>query len=88
MLQAYVRLRTRVIDPHSQYKPISLLSILSNVFVTIINKKIVEYLDRNRLLGEDHYGFRSARTTSAVLTTIKNRISEALDGTHTAMTTT
>lgn len=42
----------------------------------MINKKVVENLNRNNLLSNKQYGFCSARSTANVLTVITHRISE------------
>lgn len=42
---------------------------LASFFEAIINKKVVDRLNRN-LLSDKQYGFRSARSTAGVLTTI------------------
>ena len=63
----------------SQYRPISLLSIISKIFESILNKHLVDYLRANNLLHDVQYGFRSSRSTVDVLTVISHRISKALD---------
>ena len=40
------------------YKPIALLSALSNVFEIFLFKQIYEYLNSNNLLYQSKYGFR------------------------------
>ena len=65
-------------DP-SNYRPISLLSIISKVFESTINKHLKNYLDTNLLLIDSQYGFRSSRSTADVLTVITDRISRTLD---------
>ena len=63
----------------SQYRPISLLCIISKLFETIINQQIMSHLSEANLLSDFQYGFRSSRSTADVLTVISNRISGALD---------
>ena len=65
-------------DP-SNYRPISLLSIISKVFESTINKHLKNYLGTNLLLIDSQYGFRSSRSTADVLTVITDRISRVLD---------
>ena len=66
----------------SQYRPISLLSIISKLLESIINKRIMHHLLVNSLLSDQQYGFRSCRSTADVLTVITHRVSEALDNGH------
>ena len=63
----------------SQYRPISLLSVMSKLFESVINKAVISHLDRNKLLSDNQYGFRSSRSTADILTVITHRVSEALD---------
>ena len=63
----------------SQYRPISLLCIISKIFESIINQQIMIHLSKTNLLSDVQYGFRSARSTADVLTVITGRISGALD---------
>ena len=64
----------------SQYRPISLLSVISKLFESVINKRILDHLEANNLLSDVQYGFRSLRSTADVLTVITHRISEAMVG--------
>lgn len=67
-------------DEHSsplQYCLISLLSVISKFFESIINKEIAEHLTRNSLLSNKQYGFCYFRTIADVLTAISHRSSEA-----------
>ena len=59
----------------SQYRPISLLSIVSKLFESIINEQILRHLTRADLLSDFLYGFRAYRSTADVLTVITDRIS-------------
>ena len=70
----------------SQYRPISLLSIISKLFECVINERVLDHLVKNNLLSDVQYGFRSSRSTADVLTVITHRISEAIaKGNHTRL---
>ena len=70
----------------SQYRPISLLSIISKLFESVINKRVLDHLVKNNLMSDVQYGFRSYRSTADVLTVITHRISEAIaKGNHTRL---
>lgn len=45
----------------------------------MINKKVIEHLNRHNLLSDNRYGFNPARSTTHVLSVITHRIGEALD---------
>ena len=61
-------------DQPSNYRPISLLPILSKVFEKIINKQTREYLENHSLLGDRQYGFRSGMSTDQLLLQLVNKI--------------
>ena len=63
----------------SQYRPISLLSVMSKLLESVINKRVIQHLTKNHLLCDEQYGFRSSRSTADVLTVITHRVSQALD---------
>ena len=45
------------------YRPISLLPVLSRVFEKMINARMVEFLESRRLLGPTQFGFRKGMST-------------------------
>ena len=61
------------------YRPISLLPVVSKVFEILINSSIIKHLDSNGLLSDHQYGFRSSRSTADLLTVITERIHQTLD---------
>lgn len=66
----------------TNYRPIS---IIRKLFEAIINNKVFEHLEKNKLFTDEQYGFWSARFTTDVLTSIAHRIIEALDVKYTSM---
>jgi len=66
-------------DPRN-YRPISLLSVISKVFESLINDALVSHLESNCLFSDQQYGFRRNRSTADHLTVITERICKALDG--------
>lgn len=47
-----------------QYRPISLLGVISKPFKDIINKNVFEYVNKDNILKDKQYGFRWAQTTA------------------------
>ena len=45
------------------YRPISILPVLSKILEKIVHQQIFEYLEHNKLLSESQYGFRKRRST-------------------------
>ena len=56
------------------YHPISLLSVVSKVFVKLVNNRIVDHLEKCGLFSDFEYGFRSSRSTADLLTVVSDRI--------------
>src|SRR6201990_3303798 len=46
----------------STYRPISLTSVLSKVFESILNRKIWKHLNSSNLISDRQYGFRKKRS--------------------------
>ena len=59
------------------YHPVSLLSVVSKVFETLVNNRIVDYLEKCGLFSDFQYGFRSSRSTADLLTVVSDRIARA-----------
>ena len=56
------------------YRPASLLSVVSKVFEKLLNNRIVDHLEKCGLFSDFQYGFRSSRSTADLLTVVYDRI--------------
>ena len=65
-------------DPRN-YRPISLLSVISKVFECLISSPLVQHLDLHHLFSDSQYGFRAGRSTADVLTAISERVYRVLN---------
>ena len=63
----------------SSYRPISLLPIAGKIFEALINRRLVDFLEYNRLLSDAQYGFRHARSTGDLLSYVTEHVSRILD---------
>ena len=59
------------------YRPVSLLSVVSKVFEKLVNNRIVDHLEKCGLFSNFQYGFRSSRSTADLLTVVFDRIARA-----------
>ena len=59
------------------YRPVSLLSVVSKVFEKLVNNRIVDHLENCGLLSDFQYGFRSYQSTADLLTVVSDRIATA-----------
>ena len=49
------------------YRPVSLLSVVSKAFEKLVNNRIVDHLEKCDLSSDFQYGFRSSQSTSELL---------------------
>ena len=61
------------------YRPVSLLSVVSKVFEKLVNNRIVDHLQKCGLFSDFQYGFRSSQLTADLLTIVSDRIARAFD---------
>ena len=61
------------------YRPVSLLSVVSKVFEKLVNNKIIDHLEKCDLFSDFQYGFRSSRSTADLLTVVSDRIARAFN---------
>ena len=59
------------------YRPVSILSVVSKVFEKLVNNRIVDHLMKCGLFSDFEYGFRSSRSTADLLTVVSDRIARA-----------
>ena len=62
----------------SNYRPVSLLCILSKVMESIINRQIVNFLEANHVLSSHQFGFRRGLGTADLLTRLQHEWSSTL----------
>ena len=63
----------------TNYRPVSLLSVVSKVFKKLANNVIVDHIENCGLFSDFQYGFRSSRSTADLLTVVSDRISWAFN---------
>ena len=61
------------------YRPVSLLSVVSKVFEKLVNNRIVDHLDKCGLFSDFQYGFRSSPSTADLLAVVSDRIARAFN---------
>ena len=63
----------------SNYRPISITSILCKVMETLFCKHLLEFLENNNLINDRQYDFRKARSTGDMLAYVTELWSSTLD---------
>ena len=61
------------------YRPVSLLSVVSKVFEKLVNNRIVDHLEKCGLFSDFQYGFRSSQSTADLLRVVSDRIARAFN---------
>ena len=61
------------------YRPVSLLSVVSKVFEKLVNNRIVDHLEKCGLFSDFQYGFKSSQSTADLLTVVSDRIAKAFN---------
>ena len=56
------------------YRPVSLFSVVSEVFEKLANNRIVDHLEKYGIFSNFQYGFRSSRSMADLLTVVSDRI--------------
>src|SRR6201990_2028288 len=79
LLSLSLTLRRRMDNSQSSnYRPISLTSVLSKVFESIFNTKIWKHLNSSNLISDRQYCFRKKRSTGDLLYLLSDSWSSAL----------
>ena len=63
----------------SNYRPVSVLPLLSKILERLMYNRLILYINRYGLLYEYQFGFQKGKSTHMALITLIDKISEALD---------
>lgn len=63
----------------SNYRPISLLTTLSKILEKMVNKRVMAFLEKNRLISRFQFGFREAKSTEDAVLALTTNIVTHLD---------
>ena len=63
----------------SNYRPISVLPILSKILKKVIHNQLKEYLEQNKLLSNSQFGYHSRRSTEVVATLFLDDIRKEIE---------
>ena len=69
-------------DSHSSfdnYRPISVLTVTSKIIERLVHNQLYEYLENNKLLISQQYGFRKNRSTDHAVTLLTDYIRSNMD---------
>jgi len=66
-------------DCFSNYRPISVLPVISKIFEKLMYNRLIEYIEQNEIFYENQFGFRRGRSTSMALTILIDKLHTAMD---------
>ena len=61
------------------YRPVSLLSVVSKVFKKLVNNRIADHIEKYGLYCDFQYGFRFSQSTADLLTVVSDGIAGAFN---------
>ena len=61
----------------SNYRPVSVLPILSQIFERVIQARLVKFLDKHRVIVDGQYGFRAGHSTAMAVLDLVERVRKA-----------
>ena len=63
----------------SNYRPISVLSVLNKIFEKLLYKRLYKFLNKHNVLYKYQFGFRQGHSTSHALIEIMDNVRSAID---------
>ena len=69
----------------SNYRPISILPVLSKILEKLVHSRITKFLDKHSLLNPSQFGFRSNRNTTLALINIIDNLTQTLQSKRTSI---
>ena len=63
----------------NNYRPISILHVLSKIFEKCIYRRLYDYLELKKILSNDQFGFRKNKSTIEALTRFTQYLYDELD---------
>ena len=80
-------LKTGDVNDASNYRPISLLPVLSKVLEKIVSSQLSQHLESNQLLSNTQHGFRSKLSTTSALLTLNKHLYSNMDNKKVSLVT-
>ncbi len=75
------------INSVNNYRPISLLPIISKILEKVVANQLLHYLESNRLITNSQHGFRPKLSTETSLTVITDKIYNNMDNKNISLLT-
>lgn len=66
-------------DDVNNYRPISVLPVLSKIIEKLINNRLISYLENFKILSHSQFGFRRGMSTEDAVSALTSSVTEELD---------
>jgi retron-type reverse transcriptase len=63
----------------TNYRPISVLTCFSKLLEKLMYKRLIKFVDKNKILSNQQYGFRKGRSTEFAIIEVIDKITKAID---------
>ena len=60
------------------YRPISVLSCFSKLLETLMYKRLIKFIEKNKILSKHQYGFRQNRSTELAIIELVDKITKVI----------
>lgn len=67
------------INELSNYRPISVLPVLSKIFESVINSRLTDFLHKYNVIADSQYGFTKNKSTEQALLVVKDKIIDNIE---------
>ncbi|CAB3997091.1 Hypothetical predicted protein [Paramuricea clavata] len=61
------------------YRPISVLTCFSKLLEKLMYKRLISFIEKNKILTENQYGFRCNKSTEIAIVNLVSKITKAID---------
>ena len=61
------------------YRPISVLTSFSKLLEKLMYKRLIKFIEKNKILTKHQYGFRANRSTELAIIELTDKITKAID---------
>lgn len=69
-------------DDVNNYRPISVLPVISKILEKLINDRLHKYLEKFKIISDSQFGFRHGRSTEDAVAALSSHIVDQLDRKH------
>ena len=61
------------------YRPISVITCFSKILEKLMHKRLIKFIEKNKILTKHQYGFRESRSTELAIIELTDKVTKAID---------